>query len=117
MAPDTGRTTAPAVTVFVPATWAVLDLDPRTRTGSVARLVEERIRGGLELGPGRRRMMDGLERSVDTAVAQGAVLGYVLLTSGDGKVATASLFVSLVDAVGDVGGEVPEPRAAAEGLA
>jgi hypothetical protein len=118
MAPETGNATAtPSVTVLVPATWAVLDLDPRTRTGSIARLVEERIGGGPDLRSSRRRMMDGLEKAVDTAVTHGAVLGYVLLTSGGGKVAMASLFVSLVDAVGDVDAAGLEPAAGAEGLA
>lgn len=117
MVPETRVGTAPAVTVFVPATWSVLDLDSQTRTGSIARLVEERIGGGPDLSAARRRMMEQLERAVDTAVGQGAVLGYVLLTSGGGKVATASLFVSLVDALSDPGGQVPEPAVAAEALA
>jgi hypothetical protein len=105
------------VTVFVPATWAVLDLDPRTRTASNGRLVEERIGGGPDLRPIRRRMVEGLERAVDIAVAQGAVLGHVLLTSEGGKVATAALFLSLVDAVDNPGGQLPAPGAAAQGLA
>jgi len=62
-------------------------------------------------------MVDQLEGAVDTAAGHGAVLGYLLLTSGGGKVATASLFVSLVYAIGDPGGEVPEPAVAAEELA
>jgi hypothetical protein len=107
---------APTVMVFVPATWAVLDLDPRTRAGSIALMVEERVGGGPDLRPARRRMLDGLERAVDTAIAQGAVSGYVLLSTVGDKVATASLFVSLIDAAGDLG-EVPEPAMAAEVLA
>jgi len=118
MVPDAqGATAVPTVMVFVPATWSVLDLDPQTRTGSVARLVEEKIGGGSDLSQARRRMTDQLERAVDSAVGQGAVLGYVLLTSGGGKVASASLFVSLVDGVGDPGDQVPEPAAAAGALA
>ena len=118
MAPEAeSATAAPELGIFVPATWAVLDLGPSTRVGSIARLVDERIGGGPDLGPARQRMKAGLETAVEAAVAQGAVLGYVLLTSGGGKVATASLFVSLIGAVGDVGGEVPELAPAAEGLA
>lgn len=117
MAPDVhDRAASATLTVFVPSTWSVLDLDPGTSTGSIARLVEERIGGGPELWAERRQMMAGLERSIETAVAQGAVLGYVLLSTAGGKVAAASLFVSLIAATGELG-EVPEPAAAAEGLA
>jgi hypothetical protein len=61
-------------------------------------------------------MMERLERAVETALAEGAVLGYVLLSTAGGKVATASLFVSLIDGAGDVG-DVPESAAAAGALA
>jgi hypothetical protein len=112
MGADSISETGPLVTVCVPATWSVLDLDPRTRGGSIARLVDDKVGGGPDLQPARRRMMDGLEKAIVTAVGRGAVLGYVLLTSGGEKVATASLFVSLVDATGAPGGEVPGSEAA-----
>jgi hypothetical protein len=109
--------TAPSVAVFVPGTWAVLDLEPQTRVGSIGRLVEERIAGGPNLKSAREQMKAGLERAVESAAEQGAVLGYVLLTGDGGKIASASLFVSLVDAIGDVSVEGPDPAVAAGGLA
>jgi hypothetical protein len=87
---------APPVQLLLPA-WTALNLDPRTRAVCIARLVEEHNGGRAEFRPENQRMKATLEGAIDSAVARGASLGYLLLVGETGKVATASLFVALPD--------------------
>ena len=89
----------PSVEVFLPATWRALDLDPATRGESIRRLAAETAEGGsAELVAARRRMQARLEQVAEAAAGAGASLGFVFSTVADGRLASASLIVALIEA-------------------
>jgi hypothetical protein len=109
---------APSVEVFVPGTWRALDLDPATRGESIRRHAAETGQGaGAELAEARRQMQARLEHVAEEAAGTGASLGFVFSTVANGKLASASLIVALIDATdGGDGSAPPSAQAIAEGL-
>jgi hypothetical protein len=113
--PDAGL---PTVELLLPVTWNPLDLDPETRTASIARLTDRTMQSGAAAANARARMRAEFERAAEIGAASGAVLAFVYWSVRDGKLASASLFVALVDAT--VPSEAPaasEPEALAGALA
>ena len=108
----------PSVELLLPATWNRLDLDPETRTASIARLADRTMKPGTAFADARARMRAEFEKAAEIGAASGAVLAFVHWSAPEGKLASASLFVALVDAIDppdDLG--APEPAALAEALA
>src|SRR5438270_679241 len=88
----------PSVELLLPATWNRLDLDPRTRTASIARLADRTMQPGAAFAEARARMRAEFEKAAEIGAASGAVLAFVHWSATDGKLASASLFVALIDA-------------------
>lgn len=88
----------PRLRIATPASWLPLDLDPRTREASIARLVAERAEASPEtahLGPELARM---LEAATAEAQQRGGVFAAVYSTESEGRPVGASVVVSLVSA-------------------
>ena len=102
----------------MPGTWRPLDLDPATRSDSIRRLAEESGQGaGVELVQARRRMRARLQQVAEEAAAAGASFGFVFSTVANGKLASASLIVALIDAAGGSDSAAPpSAQALTEGL-
>ena len=108
----------PSVELLLPATWNRLDLAPATRLTSIARLVKRTTKAGPEFAEARTTMRAEFERAAEIGAASGASLAFVYWSAPEGKVASASLFVALVDATGRLEGHpAPGPRALADALA
>jgi nucleotide-binding universal stress UspA family protein len=107
----------PSVELLLPATWHRVDLDPETRAASIARLVKRTTRQGSEFANGRAQMRVEFERAAEIGVSSGATLAFVFWSVTDGKLASASLFVALIDASHAPEDGAMEPQALAEALA
>lgn len=113
-----GQAALPSVEMLLPAAWERLDLGGATRAADVAGLVDRTTRQGPEFAEARARMRAEVERAAEIGAAAGASLAFVYYSAPEGKLASASLFVALVDATGRPDGETePEPRALADALA
>lgn len=91
---------SPSAELLTPASWTRLDLDPRTRATSIARLVERTTTPGPEFAEARAEMRAEFERAAEIGAVSGASLAFVYWSAPEGKLASASLFVALVDAAG-----------------
>ncbi|HSV65164.1 MAG TPA: hypothetical protein VLJ59_04535 [Mycobacteriales bacterium] len=89
----------PEFTIAVPANWHPLDLDPRTRTDTIAALVKARIGSGESdvLRRLRRELTGILRGCARQAANRGAIYAALL----DQVVAGLAISASLVVAVGD----------------
>jgi hypothetical protein len=96
----------PEFTVAVPANWYQLDLDPRTRTGTIAKLVEDRL--GATRTPLMRQLRRELTAMLRQYARQAASHGAIYAALMDQVVEGLSLSASLVIAVGEA------PRDAAD---
>jgi hypothetical protein len=119
MAPETIREAGfPSVELLLPATWNRLDLDPRSRATSIARLVDRTTTSGPDFAEARAGMRAEFERAAEIGAATGASLAFVYWSAPEGKLASASLLVALVDVTGAPrNGPPPEQRALAAALA
>lgn len=90
---------APRFTVTVPATWFALDLDPRTRTASIARLVEERL-GPAPAPQLRRELTATLRQYARQAAGTGAAYAALMYQVVDGSPLSASLLIAVAAAPG-----------------
>jgi hypothetical protein len=89
----------PEFTVSVPANWYQLDLDPRTRTETIATLVEERL--GDNRTPVMRQLRRELTAMLRQYARQAASHGAIYAALMDQVVEGLSLSASLVIAVGE----------------
>jgi hypothetical protein len=113
--PDAGL---PTVELLLPVTWNQLDLDPLTRTASIARLADRTMQFGAAFAEARARMRAEFETAAEIGAASGAVLAFVYWSVQEGKLASASLFVALVDAtIPPDDPAASEPGALADALA
>jgi hypothetical protein len=94
-----------SIRLRTPAAWVDLDLDPVTRSGSIARVVEER--GGAD--PEALTAM--LEAAAGDAARQGGVFASLFSDAIGGKAVSASLVVSVADADPDIDSETDPARA------
>ena len=118
MAADTPAKALPAVELLLPATWNALDLAPETRGTSIRRLLDDTVRRIPPLAGEQTRMQAELQTAVEIAAASGAALAFVYWSAPEGKLASASLFVALVDAnPPSQDRPAPEPAVLAEALA
>jgi hypothetical protein len=78
----------PRFTLAVPDNWIALDLDPRTRTESIARMVAERV------GEGQRELTATLRQYARQAANQGAAYAALMYQLVDGVLLSASLLVA-----------------------
>src|SRR5215475_8009421 len=104
--------TPPEFTLTVPANWCQLDLDPRTRTATIASLVEERIGTGPDpaLHEARRELTAMLRRYARQAASRGAVYAALMDQEVEGVSLSASLLVAVGEAPRDAAGRpVLEP--------
>ncbi|MBI1758636.1 MAG: hypothetical protein HYR62_05355 [Actinobacteria bacterium] len=92
-------TTLPEFTITVPKNWYALDLDPRTRTSTIARLVEDRI--GTDDSPQLRQLRRDLTGMLRSYARQAASHGAIYAALMDQVVQGIALSASLVIAVGD----------------
>lgn len=114
--PATAPAELPEFNVAVPANWYALDLDPRTRTEAIAKVVEQR------LGPGTapeqlqvRRELTGMLRGyARQAASHGAIYAALMDEVLAGTPISASMIVAAGEAPRDDDGE---PILAAEDLA
>lgn len=83
------------LSVVTPGTWITLDLDPATRTGSIARAVEQHTGSGPSEEPRRAELKAALERVAADAQGQGGVYAALLSDVIEGRPVAASLIVSL----------------------
>jgi len=103
---DVDDTGLPEFTVAVPASWYQLDLDPRTRTETIAELVEDRL--GSSRTPVMRQLRRELTAMLRQYARQAAGHGAIYAALMDQVVEGLSLSASLVIAVGEA------PRDAAD---
>lgn len=96
----------PEFTVTVPANWYQLDLDPRTRTETIAQLVEDRL--GADRTDVLRQIRRELTRMLRQYARQAASHGAIYAALMDQVVEGLSLSASLLIAVGEA------PRDAAD---
>jgi hypothetical protein len=96
----------PAFILTVPANWCRLDLDPRTRAETIARLVEERIGAGpgQEMRAARRELTAVLRRYARQAASRGAVYAALMDQEVEGLSLSASLLVAVGEAPRDAAG-------------
>jgi len=87
----------PSVELLMPATWNRLELGPDGRAASIDRIVELTMKQGPEFEEARDRMRTELETAAELGAASGATLAYTYWAAPSGKLASASLFVALVD--------------------
>lgn len=104
----------PQFTVTVPANWFALDLDPRTRTDSIARLVESRI--GPATDPAgrqlRRELTSLLRQHARQAASHRAAYAALMYQVLDGVPLSASLLIAVGTAPLDpTGAAVLDPAA------
>ena len=102
----------PAVELLVPGTWVPLDLDPATRVRSITGLLDPAAPPDA-----RRRAQALLEATTYQAVKAGAALAYLFSSVREGKLAAASLLVSVVGAAPGAEETNPGPAAVATALA
>lgn len=102
----------PAVELLMPGTWVPLDLDPATRVRTIARSLDP-----AAAPEARRRAQALLEATTYQAAKAGAALAYLFSSVRAGKLAAASLLVSVVDAVPGAEATNPGPAAIAAALA
>jgi hypothetical protein len=108
----------PTVEILMPATWHELDLDPKTRVASIARLVERTTKPGPQFDQARRRARTELEGAARVGVAGGAVLAFIYWFADDAGIASASLYVSMVDPLASEGAQPPpDQRSVAAAIA
>ena len=88
----------PAVELLMPATWHRLELDPDLREASIQRIVEETTHRGPEFQAARERMRVELQQAAGLGAVNGATLAFVYWSAPAGKLASASLFVAVIDA-------------------
>jgi hypothetical protein len=105
-----------SVELLTPATWNVLDLDPQTRAASIARLVDATTTPRPEFGEARAEIRAEFEKAAELGAASGASLAFVYWSAREGKLASAALFVVVVDAAPS-DRPAPESTALAEALA
>ena len=106
--------TPPEFTLTVPVNWCQLDLDPRTRAETIARLVEERFGAapGQELREARRELTAMLRRYARQAASRGAVYAALMYQEVEGLSLSASLLVAVGEAPRDAAGRpVLDPAA------
>src|SRR5438093_3135565 len=96
----------------MPATWVPLDLDPATRVRSITGLLDPADPPDV-----RRRAQAVLEATTYQAAKAGAALAYLFSSVREGKLAAASLLVSVVDAAPGAEATNPGPAAVAGALA
>ncbi|HVW33739.1 MAG TPA: hypothetical protein VHL53_14475 [Acidimicrobiia bacterium] len=96
----------------MPATWVPLDLDPATRVRGIAGLLDPAAPAEV-----RRRSQALLEATTYQAAKAGAVLAYLFSSVREGKLAAASLLVSVVEAAPDAEATNPGPAAVVATLA
>ena len=107
----------PAVGLLLPATWHRLDLDPSTRALSIERLARRATELGPEFREARASMRSHFEQAAEIGAASGATLAYVFWSRTGAKIATASLFVALIDAESRAEAVLPDRQAFAQALA
>lgn len=95
-----GLMAPPRFTLTVPDTWIPLDLDPRTRTESIGRLVEQRLGGDVPVAV-RRELTASLRQYARQAAASGALYAALMYQEVDGLPLSASLLVALAAAAPD----------------
>src|SRR5437764_7201111 len=96
----------------MPATWVPLDLDPATRVRSISGLLDPAAPPDA-----RRRAQALLEATTYQAAKAGAALAYLFARVSGGKLAAASLLVSVVGATAGAEEANPGPAAIAAALA
>jgi hypothetical protein len=96
----------PRFTVTVPANWYPLDLDPRSRTDSIARLVESRIGSGREpaVRQLRRELTAMLRQYARQAASHRATYAALMYQVVDGVPLSASLLIAVGVAPEDASG-------------
>lgn len=97
--PAVPGTALPEFTIAVPTTWYQLDLDPRTRTSTIAQLVEDRI--GADDSPQLTQLRRDLTGMLRSYARQAAGHGAIYAALMDQVVHGISISASLVIAVGD----------------
>jgi hypothetical protein len=102
----------PAVELLMPATWLPLDLEPATRVRNIAGLLDPAAPPDI-----RRRTQALLEATTYQAAKAGAALAYLFARVSGGKLAAASLLVSVVGAGPGAEETNPGPGAVAAALA
>ena len=97
----------PEFTISVPANWYPLDLDPRTRTATIAELVEQRLGGDdSPMVQHVRDALTGMLRSyARQAAGHGAIYAALMDQVVDGMAISASLVVAVGDAPRNAAGE------------
>lgn len=95
----TGSRTVGNVRLRTPAAWWDLDLDPATKASSIDQLLAQRSRGRADA------LRAALAAATEDAIQQRAVFASLYSDTVEGKTMSASLVVSVVDAVGDGDGE------------
>jgi hypothetical protein len=98
-----GLMAPPRFTLTVPDTWIPLDLDPRTRTESIGRLVEQRLGADAPVEV-RRELTATLRQYARQAAAGGALYAALMYQEVDGLPLSASLLVALAAAPPDPAG-------------
>ncbi len=98
--------TLPEFTLTLPANWCQLDLDPRTRTETIARLVEERIGTAPDqaMRDARRELTALLRRYARQAASHGAIYAALMDQEVGGRSLSASLLVAVGEAPRDAAG-------------
>jgi hypothetical protein len=99
--------TLPIANLLMPATWHRLELSEEGRAASIDGIVEAKTKPGPDYAGARSRIKRELERAAELGIHSGASLAYVYWAAPAGKVASASLFVALVDAAAPSEGEIP----------
>lgn len=95
----------------MPATWHRLELSEGGREASIDEILEATTKPGSAYDDARSRMRVELEKAAEIGRASGAALAYVYWGAPDGKIASASLFVALVDAAPPPKGETSPGQA------
>jgi hypothetical protein len=101
-----GEPVPPRFTITVPANWYPLDLDPRTRTDSIARLVESRVGSSREpaVRQLRRELTAMLRQYARQAASHHATYAALMYQVVDGVPLSASLVIACgLAPSGDVG--------------
>ena len=80
--------------IATPGDWFDLDLNPATRSLSIASLVDERIAGTPDIASRRQDMLRILRRSVRDAAERGVAFASMMVEAADGHAITASLLGS-----------------------
>ena len=97
----------PEFTVAVPSNWYQLDLDPRTRTGTIAKLVEDRLGDAstAALRQIRRELTAMLRQYARQAASHGAIYAALMDQVVEGLALSASLVIAVGEAPRDAAGE------------